>query len=602
MSYRCFFFVLLMMLAYTAGASPLEQPMNISDTQLISDEPVNSSGVLISAPLNPAFVRYQTLALQNQASGDDGHRFGDNPSPVYRPEVVDGAMEDLALQEFPETYDLRDEGKVSQVRDQGDYNTCWTFAALSSLESNLLPEKPFIFSPKNMANLHGFDGGYNGGGGVSMATAYLTRWNGPVLEETDPYPATNWTDSAEYPPVVHVQQVIEYPSRSNRTDTNGIKAGLVQWGAAYVGMYYDPACYNRSSASYYLPASSLDSPVGGGHGVTLVGWNDTFPASAFNETPPADGAWIVKNSWGTGWGDEGYFHVSYYDKYFCSAVPPKGEYRKTGFFTGEPVETYDQIYLHDPLGNCEDYYAYEPKTGTVAARYNVTAPGILSAIGFYTTDVQTRYEAIIYRNPTDGPVGEEVGRLEGNLTTMGYHTLPLPQESRILVTEGESFAIVLRLENRVHPFPLAIEEPIPEYSSNATAGPGESYYAPTVNGPFYDLIGDIPNASVCVRAYTESVPVPTPTPSVLDASFTATPEQGPAPLTVRFTDTSTGDPSRWVWNFGFGPQSALQNPEVTYTEPGVYSVSLIIGKGQDVDREYQYRLITVENQTESELV
>ena len=61
-----------------------------------------------------------------------------------------------------------------------------------------------------------------------------------------------------------------------------------------------------------------------------------------------------------------------------------------------------------------------------------------------------------------------------------------------------------------------------------------------------------------------------------DASFTFTPTSGPCPLTVHFTDTSTGSPSSWLWNFGDGNSSTEQNPVHVYTSPGTYYVSLTV--------------------------
>ena len=48
---------------------------------------------------------------------------------------------------LPVRYDLRDYGRVSEVRDQGSWGTCWAFAALSALESSLLPDEKCEFSP-----------------------------------------------------------------------------------------------------------------------------------------------------------------------------------------------------------------------------------------------------------------------------------------------------------------------------------------------------------------------------------------------------------------------------------------------------------------------
>jgi PKD repeat protein len=58
------------------------------------------------------------------------------------------------------------------------------------------------------------------------------------------------------------------------------------------------------------------------------------------------------------------------------------------------------------------------------------------------------------------------------------------------------------------------------------------------------------------------------------ADFTASPTDGIAPLTVQFTDTSTGNPDAWSWDFGDGGISSEQNPEHEYGNPGTYSVSL----------------------------
>jgi hypothetical protein len=73
-----------------------------------------------------------------------------------------------------------------------------------------------------------------------------------------------------------------------------------------------------------------------------------------------------------------------------------------------------------------------------------------------------------------------------------------------------------------------------------------------------------------VRAYSASPP------AIISSAFTASPTTGHTPLTVQFTDTSTGGVTSWLWNFGDGQTSTLQNPSHTYTEPGTYTVSLMV--------------------------
>jgi subtilisin family serine protease len=63
-------------------------------------------------------------------------------------------------------------------------------------------------------------------------------------------------------------------------------------------------------------------------------------------------------------------------------------------------------------------------------------------------------------------------------------------------------------------------------------------------------------------------------PSVPVANFSASPTSGSAPLTVQFTDTSSGSPTSWSWNFGDGTTSTAQHPSKTYSSAGSYSVTL----------------------------
>ena len=68
--------------------------------------------------------------------------------------------------------------------------------------------------------------------------------------------------------------------------------------------------------------------------------------------------------------------------------------------------------------------------------------------------------------------------------------------------------------------------------------------------------------------------------TALKASFTAEPLKGTAPHTVRFTDTSSGSPASWIWNFGDGTSSDLKNTEHTYLTAGSYPVTLMIKNGK----------------------
>lgn len=79
------------------------------------------------------------------------------------------------------------------------------------------------------------------------------------------------------------------------------------------------------------------------HTVLLAGWDDNYPVSNFNEKnrPNAPGAWLIKGSWGKGFGDDGYYWISYEDVAF------KIESAEAVFYDMEPAENYDKNYQYD---------------------------------------------------------------------------------------------------------------------------------------------------------------------------------------------------------------------------------------------------------------
>ena len=66
--------------------------------------------------------------------------------------------------------------------------------------------------------------------------------------------------------------------------------------------------------------------------------------------PPGDGAWLVKNNWGPDWGQDGYFWMSYYDRFAGSSKSHHAVFRSV-----EPADTYTDIYSYDPLGQVNGY-------------------------------------------------------------------------------------------------------------------------------------------------------------------------------------------------------------------------------------------------------
>jgi PKD repeat protein len=78
-----------------------------------------------------------------------------------------------------------------------------------------------------------------------------------------------------------------------------------------------------------------------------------------------------------------------------------------------------------------------------------------------------------------------------------------------------------------------------------------------------------------------------------EANFSANITSGDAPLTVKFTDTSTGTPTSWLWDFGDGGTSPEQNPTHIYTAEGTYAVKLTVSNSLGTDSEEKTGYITV---------
>ena len=229
---------------------------------------------------------------------------------------------------------------------------------------------------------------YDTGGWDFMAVAYFARWAGPVDESADPYDDRAGAAGTR----AHVQGVVMIPGRAGPTDNELIKQLVTENGALSVGMYMDSSdalYYDPTNATYYSPV-----PRDENHGVDIVGWDDAFPASSFQGgagQPPADGAFLVRNSWGAGFGDGGYFWVSYYDASFALDQGTGTWGGATSYSAVEEVTNYSRIYQYDALG-VNSHWGYGSSRVWGANRFAVTSTQNIAAASFYTLSSSTQYE------------------------------------------------------------------------------------------------------------------------------------------------------------------------------------------------------------------
>ncbi len=313
------------------------------------------------AQLDPQFVAWQRAQARVAAAGVETlppiGAFLPGPASLRPTGLVPDRYSDSYLGRlpwptdlvaYPSSFDLRTLGKVSPVGDQNPWGTCWAFATFGSLESTLLPGASWDFSEDNLAGNARFDiDTYTAGGNADMATAVLAAWHGPVSEADDPYDHNAVTSGLA--PRVHLHDAIRLPRRTGPTDNDRIKWALTTYGAVWSTIHWDTGAYRAATSALYWS----DESAGGNHAITIVGWDDAFPASNFAVTPPGDGAFLVKNSWGSAWGQGGYLWVSYYD-----AIIGIGGV----VFRADGLGDYTGVYQYDELGVC-NRMGYDVHTG-----------------------------------------------------------------------------------------------------------------------------------------------------------------------------------------------------------------------------------------------
>jgi C1A family cysteine protease len=490
--------------------------------------------VIISFPLEafPVFTR---------PAGEEFARFRENPSvrrtasarPLgYRPSPLDlshvrssaslrSGLDILAAGAggtpvFPRTFDLRELGALTPVRDQNPYGTCWAFASLASLESTFLKagkgafdfsewhlayfayvdEEPALPAFTAIAPGFGSDPIFDQGGSVFQSAALLARWTGAVAESDRPYQDISpWPESgrprASDRAAKRLENVYlidgEGIDGEGLLDPEAVKYALMRWGAVSVRVVWNDGAYSEDHFSYYNVPES-----GGGHIVTIVGWDDTFPAGNFVSDPGRDGAWIVRNSWGADWGEEGYFHLSY-------AEPTLGY---PAVFLGGNSGTFDRIYQYDPLGWVA-YVGFGRETAWFANIFESRGNETLEAVSFYAPAPDASFRVEVRRGGAEGdPVsGELVSVMEDILGPSGYHTVRLTRN--VPLSGGERFSVAVRIVTPDFLSPVPVESRQGGYSDKADAEPGQSFIS--VDGATWTDLTTLPGhekSNVCLKAFT----------------------------------------------------------------------------------------------------
>jgi len=452
----------------------------------------------------------------------DGHRTGFIPptmdlSYITGQRMPDGSLvgESLVAEspvgQPPASFDWRTQGKVTSVRNQGACGSCYAFAGIANVESKILIDtnttnttNPVDYSENNAKECNWREltnyttvnpsppphllpwGSCDGGNNYMLASLFSQK--GIVLESDDQYVAANTTCNSTCP---YNKTLLDWRiiSGGSIPNTTVLKNYIYTYGPVYTAVNADSG--HGFDSGYDGSYTFNYTSSGTNHAVLIVGWSNSLPPDQVtNQT--GDG-WIVKNSWGADWGDNGYFYMHYTAAnigMYSSFMHSWQDYDNNGGIMYYDDDCWDNSLGFNPPYNSTTAWGlcnFTPSNNTYATR-----------VEFWTTDVTTDIDIYIYDdfNTTTKSLSNLLrSQLNYNFTEAGYHSVAL--NSPLRLTAGDDVIVAINFTNSVSEYPVPTDP-------NGPSVTGLTYMSPTgANGTWIDVGTAVAN-DVAIRLRTST--------------------------------------------------------------------------------------------------
>ena len=428
----------------------------------------------------------------------------------HKPATSKTYMENGLMEEIPSSYKSP---YITSVKNQNPYGTCWAFATVALLEANAVKKGLFETTPDfserhlahNVYNRKGIDDPlgntlgdymvawepwYDNGGNLASSTKHLMNWQGPTTEAAVPYSGEDVDKSSFFDSELHMINTEEI----SLDNPDAVKSAIIKYGAVAVSYYHSDGFLNESTGAYYNNVSNSTN-----HAVTIIGWDDDYATSNFLTAPSSKGAWLVKNSWGTWFANDGYFWISYEDTSLANVYS----------IEVDSVDNYDHNFFYTG-GYAESYFEYiNIATAGNIFTNTLSDPQYIKAVSVQIASADTDCSVQIYKNPTDNAfTGTPMlaTEVKESFYHPGYYTIEIPYDN-IIIEPGEKFSVVITATSRVTDGPcnIVMDMDYPDYDFYATATPGTSFMK-TASGRVTDVSANEYCYTFRIGAYTVDSP------------------------------------------------------------------------------------------------